>query len=239
LPVLILLLPVTGAVYRWISFANGEPYIPTGVAAHLPVTDLAVIAVAEVAVPRAFGVLVLLLGIVYFSARPARLHAFVGYAQTRQGISVLVASILITAWVIQDRGSGFDLGQVLYALFLSAVVILVLRRQGRPTMTRVIAIAAVVAISGGVVAGLRPNHAGTVLLDLVMEEDALLPSGQYVLLGEVDGLVWLLPCIDPSVGVETRAELIAVRKALKYPDMARGQFFDVITNPPGFTPDCP
>jgi hypothetical protein len=78
-----------------------------------------------------------------------------------------------------------------------------------------------------------------VLEELVMADGAKLSSGRYLLLGEGDGHVWLLPCNDMSAAVYTSADTIALRIVLPF-DTVSGtlSIAEVLRDPPGFVPAC-
>jgi hypothetical protein len=246
LPVLVLMLPVAGGIYRLIAFANGEPYVPQVVAGHLPITDLAVIGVTQVLLAPLL--VILFLAMLYLYATrviPQYLRMFIERPGRRLGrrriVGLLVTSSLVSAAVLIVAGFPPELLAFSYAgSFLGfAVAWLVWRYQHELTITRLALLVVVITAGLSVWNGLRPNSAGTAVADIVSADEAALESGRYVVLGHVDELVWLLPCDNQTAAVQTRAATIARQTLIPpVPGSSAISVVDALNSTPGFVPQC-
>jgi hypothetical protein len=246
LPVAVLTLPVSGALYRWISFSNGSAYVPGTVAAQLPVTELALIAATDVlAFPALLLAVLAPMGYVLRSETDSSADLTSLY-RSRKGAAYLAGAILVLlVWsVVTGRVNTFVglVASALTTVFLY-VALFVLARPPYPVgWARVVAVFGAFALYAGIVFGLAPNGAGTTVSDIVPSPDGPLAPGRYVVLGELDDRVWLLPCVDLSAAVQVPIDAIASRTSVRIPEPTRGRFDPDLNHiwpdPPGFTPRC-
>jgi hypothetical protein len=260
LPVAVLMLPIMGAVYRWISFSYGQPYVPAVVAVHMPVADLAMVAATEGLVRPLLAMPFLLLSVAMLRYLHPHMPPGVTFAdllsfryrrlfRSPRRIGLFIAFLipwllLLAALVARGMLTVIELLQPLLVLLLVLVGgVPLLWYLGQPPqpppMRRTIPIVALLVIVGAILAGLVPNRAGSIVADLKTVDGASLSSGRYVILGEVDGMVWLLPCSNPSAAIQASTQTIALKTLVRvHPKPPSSVWGDIFIPPSGFTPAC-
>jgi hypothetical protein len=247
LPVAVLLLPLTGGVYRWVSFTAGSPYVPGFVAGEMPITQLATVAVSEVVGGPALFIVILIPGVMYVRTVQRRADPVRLARAYRRGFLFLVglglaflALGLIVAMMARDTGPFYrTLANVINLSIWLASTWIVTRPPYPVGVGRLLVGAATFLVFTGLTYGLGANRAGTYLADITVADGAQFPDGEYVVLGEADSAVWLLPCADPSSAIKVEVDAIGSIQAIRPPPTpAAADVQYVLPDPPGFTPQC-
>jgi hypothetical protein len=207
----------------------------------MPLADLAVVAVSEALVYPVLMVAVLIPVAVLVRGR---LLSGLELSPGTVGWAVLGIA-LAAAWAIWAGRVTSIIGFVALVGGAVAEFALIWVMFGPPYpvgLVRAAAATGALALYAGVVSGLAPNHAGTIVADLVTTDDAKFPSGRYIILGELDDTLWLLPCIDQSSAIQVPSDAVATRRVVDvgeaHPGRLSPDLNNIVPDPPGFTPRC-
>lgn len=243
-PIGALMLPVTGALFRWAAFSVGDPVVPPVIAAAMPIGDLAAVGLSHVGTQVAGVFLLAILSVFFYSpSHGPTTWSFRGRWR-RLFLGLLV--IVYAALGLLIATSLVELASFVVSLALGAGIGFYIGRSPRPIPLRRVFIAtAAGSIAIGSLTGLRPNDAGTFPVAVDFASTSPLPDGDYIQLGEDDRGIWLLRCGVP----DARALLVdasdVASRTVGLPGSRgpRRTFFDTWLaghpTPAGFVPPCP
>ena len=246
------MLPIMGVVYRWVAFSFGDPLVPGFVAAKLQIVDLAVVALTEVLPIPALLALALVVPM-RIMPMPTSYRLPDDEHRNRNRNRAIIVTVFSVLVALVLTALAVVTGEVAYPITLFALAlgwylstgafILWYRDLPQPVpFARLVPVAAAITVAIGILVGLAPTRAGTTVADLETVAGSALPSARYVLLGEADGFVWLLPCDDQTAAIQVPANSLALRKVVESPSGLLSLFSEVATfdilDPQGFVPGC-
>jgi hypothetical protein len=191
------MLPVTGAVVRWVAF-HGTFSHPAALALTLPVGELAVFGIVPILGSLSILAIALLVAALIKAVagvrQPGGLPAVA--PSSRSGIIllsrvVLIAVLVIIAGVLMWTGFVVAVG---YLMFGAIAAYLAWRiAGGRPLFGPEVAAALIVAyVLSGVVTGFRATP--SVAASYQFKSDAPMANGAYLRIAQDDARVYLAPC---------------------------------------------
>lgn len=209
IPVVAIILPVAGVLFRLVAFEVAGNGVPPSVAAALPIADLAVAGLGALAATLAS--LLVSLPIVWFAV--VRRHLFERGRADRRFFWVLGA-VSIIGVIVFSLPEIKTLSQAVLtfssALFTVALGVVLITTDGRPRLFALGAVFAFIALINVVVAGIVPNTAATTVGQIQFVVGARTADGTYTLLGSDDATTWLLSCVAGSRAIRVPSDSIAL-----------------------------